>query len=77
MTRKRSQAVVVIDSRTMDIEQIYVGYSLHEAVQFFMKDLLVELDGRYDDSKTVMKEAMRRYTFSVIEPKRVSVRRVK
>lgn len=75
MTRKRSQAVVVIDNQTMDIEQIYVGYSIKEAVEFFMKDLVVELDGRYDDSKSIMKEAMRRYTFSIIEPKRVSVRR--
>lgn len=75
MTRKRSQAVVVIDNQTMDIEQIYVGYSIKEAVEFFMKDLVVELDGRYDDSKSIMKEAMRRYTFTIIEPKRVSVRR--
>ena len=76
MTRKRSQAVVVIDSHTMDIEQIYVGYSMRESVNFFLKDLVKNVDPKYSDSKAILKSALRRYTFSTIAASQVSVRRV-
>ncbi len=75
MTRKRSQAIVVMDSKTWEVEQIYVGYSMREAVNLFMKDLMKEIRGEYSDAREILKDAMQRYTFSTISPSRVSVRR--
>ena len=75
MNRKRSQAIVVMDTHTNDVEQIYVGYSMRESVNFFLKDLAKNIDPKYSDSKDVLKNALRRYTFSTITASRVSVRR--
>lgn len=76
MNRKRSQAIVVMDTHTDEIEQIYVGYSMRESVNFFLKDLTNSVDPKYSDSKAILKNALRRYTFSTIVASRVSVRRV-
>ena len=75
MNRKRSQAIVVMDLQSNEVEQIYVGYSMRESVNFFLKDLTKNVDVKYSDSKAILKNAMRRYTFSTITSSRVSVRR--
>ena len=76
MNRKRSQAIVVMDTHTNDVEQIYVGYSMRESVNFFLKDLVKNVDPKYSDSKAILKSALRRYTFSTIAASQVSVRRI-
>ena len=66
----------MMDTHTNDVEQIYVGYSMRESVNFFLKDLAKNIDPKYSDSKDVLKNALRRYTFSTIAASQVSVRRV-
>lgn len=75
MNRKRSQAILVMDIQTDEVEQIYVGYSMRESVNFFLKDLTKSVDPKYSDSKQILKNALRRYTFSTISASKVSVRR--
>lgn len=64
-----------MDTHTNDIEQIYVGYSMRESVNFFLKDLANSVDAKYSDSREILKGALRRYTFSTVAANRVSVRR--
>lgn len=65
-----------MDTDRNEVEQIYVGYSMRESVNFFLKDLIKNVDPKYSDSKAILQRALRRYTFSTISASRVSVRRI-
>lgn len=61
--RRRVAAVVVIDSKTLDIEHVYVHMTMKEAMRQFMADIRMNADTAYDDIRNELADALDRYQF--------------
>lgn len=61
--RRKYGAIVVMDTKTLDIECVYVRMTLRDAMLHFMQVLRQQLDPAYSDTKDVAKDVINRYQF--------------
>jgi hypothetical protein len=61
--RRRTAAIAVIDSKTLDIEHIYVNMTLKAAMRQFVADIKMNVDTAYDDIRDELADALERYQF--------------
>lgn len=62
-SRRKYGAIVVMDTQTLDIEQVYVRMSMRDAMQHFLRVLRQQLDPAYSDTKDIVQDAINRYQF--------------
>ena len=62
-SRRKYGAIVVMDTQTLDIEQVYVRMSMRDAMQHFLRVLRQQLDPAYSDTKDIVQDAVNRYQF--------------
>ena len=62
-SRRKYGAIVVMDTQTLDIEQVYVRMSMRDAMQHFLRTLRQQLDPAYSDTKDIVQDAVNRYQF--------------
>jgi len=72
-SRRRNHAIVVMDGRTFNIEQIYVNCSRGEAVRYFLQSIKGSIDPAYSDMRDELEDVLDRYQF--IETSRITIRR--
>jgi len=71
--RKRAQAIVVVDTKTLEIEHVYVHMTMRAAVREFIGSLRANIDISYDDMRDELADALERYQFT--EVNRVTIGR--
>lgn len=71
--RKRVGAIVVMDTKTLEIEHIYVHMTMRSAMREFVGSLRANIDIAYDDMREELADALERYQF--IEVSNVTIGR--
>ena len=61
--RRRVGAIAVVDTKTLDIEHVYVNMTMRTAMRQFMADIKVNADTAYDDMRDEVADALDRYQF--------------
>ena len=61
--RRRVGAIAVVDTKTLDIEHVYVNMTMRTAMRQFMADIRVNADTAYDDIRDEVADALDRYQF--------------
>lgn len=63
MPSQRSKAIVVIDTKTLGIEHVYVHMTMKAAMREFVGSLKTNIDSSYSDMRDELEDALDRYHF--------------
>lgn len=61
--RRKYGAIVVMDTKTLDIECVYLRMTLRDAMLHFMRVIRQQVDPAYSDTKDIVQDALHRYQF--------------
>ena len=76
MARGRAiRVIVVMDTKLMEIEHVFIGCSMKEAMHAFMRTLQLGANMAYSDMKKELADALQRYQLIECAADRVSMRR--
>ena len=64
---KKCKGIVVIDTKTLEVEAVYVRMSLRTAMIHFVRTLSPTIDPMYSDAERNVHDAMDRYQFVTTE----------
>lgn len=67
VSRRRSNAIVVMDTKSLDVVHVYVRMSLRAAMIDFVGRIRANADLRYSDMKEELTDALERYTFEQVQ----------
>lgn len=67
VSRRRSNAIVVMDTKSLDVVHVYVRMSLRAAMIDFVGRIRANVDQRYSDMKDELSDALERYTFESVQ----------
>lgn len=59
----RSRAIIILDTQTFEVEQVYINYTRQRAMQHFLRLLLKNVDVAYDDMRGEAAKMIERYQF--------------